>query len=221
MILIVKTVSLFFFFFFFCRCCTFTAPSSLKSINDPFTKIRGSLGGDGEQNKRSDWNKEVRSREVVRFLLRSHVPLRARRSGMVRPVNSLPCGKDDVLASPRISSQTVHQSVSPSNQPAIVQQPITSCHDCSVWPVFRNSLIHGKFDLASVRLSWYIVIRSVRSRHRISELTLFEWAGSNDGEEIDSLACPQKDSFISSLWQLSKLHPLRKSERFEPAGKGY
>lgn len=77
---------------------------------------------------------------------------------MVRPVNSLPRGKDDALASPRTSSQTVHQSVTPSNQPAIVQQPITSRHDCSVWPVFRNSLIHGKFELTTVWLSWYIII---------------------------------------------------------------
>lgn len=32
-------------------------------------------------------------------------------------------------------------------QPVTVQQPITSRHDSSLWPVFRNSLINGKSEV--------------------------------------------------------------------------
>ncbi len=90
------------------RCCTFT----FKPINDPFSEIRGSLGGDGE------WNKsEVRKRgqEVVTFHLSSRAPSCARQAGMVRPVTSLPCGEKNLLALPRISSKSTKQTL---RQPA-------------------------------------------------------------------------------------------------------
>lgn len=82
---------------------------------------------------------EVRKRgeEVVAFHLSSRVPFCASWSGMVIPVTSLPCGEKNLLALPQISCKSERRSDSPPvshfvNQPASIQQPITSCHDCSV-----------------------------------------------------------------------------------------
>lgn len=64
---------------------------------------------------------------------------------MVTPLTSLPRGEKNVLALPFVSRES--QQSAPVKQPVTVQQPITSHHDSSLWPVFRNSLINGKSDL--------------------------------------------------------------------------
>lgn len=137
-----------------------------------FPEIWGSVGGDGHRSRGGTWNKEIRGGKTI-------TSPQLRRS-FLRP--SVRDGDTSNLSSPRwkeplrlvLQLQQAKQSVcrpnrhsdSPPvshlvNQLAIIQQPITSRHDCSVWPVFRNSLIHGKFSRLQL-LKWAVPWGGVR-----------------------------------------------------------
>lgn len=138
----------------FYRCCTFNAPYTLKSINDPFTEFWGSLGGVGERSRSSEWSKETRGGSG-RISPQLSCPFLCQlvRDGDTSNLFALWWKEPPRLATNLLQvRKTLRQSPVSHfvNQPASIQQPITSCHDCSVWPVFRNSLIHGKFHACPV-----------------------------------------------------------------------
>ena len=154
--------------YFFCSVCFSDAVHSvllhtftLKFLNDPFPETWGSLGGDGQRSRGRSWNggrKVVTSPQLLCPFLCQSV-----RDGDTSNL-SFPWWKEAlrlVLQLQQAKQPVCQPSRLPDSPPvshfvdllAIIQQPVTSHHDCSVWPVFRSSLIHGKFQ-RRVLLLW-------------------------------------------------------------------
>ncbi|CAK6967108.1 Hypothetical predicted protein [Scomber scombrus] len=143
-------------------CCTFTAPCTLKSINDPFAEIQGSLGGDCERSKRSELKLGNKERKSLHFTSAFRVPFCTSRSGMVKPVTSLPCDEKNLLALPCISSKPNSQSVS--------QTDAQTAH--------KNSLIHeqrcNSLSFASSSL-FLLPCRQITDGHSSGQTTTFAY----------------------------------------------
>lgn len=94
------------------RCCTSTAPHTLKPTNDPFTEI---LGGDAIRNKKSKWNKKTRAHSSFTLVVSISVPVGP---GWWGHLHHFLVVKRTCLALHlqwvKPTAQSAHQSVSPS-----------------------------------------------------------------------------------------------------------